>query len=130
MTSPLSKLAAIVALIVLCGVAYLGWATAFAPGAVAMAHVREQLTDPDSAKFRNVRVNKETGVACGAVNSKNKLGGYVGFQNFLVLPGGTVTIDPGAPSSTQSASEVVAGAFKQLQFLSDYKKHCAPAAGA
>lgn len=46
--------------------------------------LRERLVDPESARFRNVTVDLRTGKVVGEVNSKNKLGGYVGFQCFLV----------------------------------------------
>ena len=44
--------------------------------------VQLQLIDPNSADFRNVFVSK-SGVVCGEVNSKNRLGGYVGFRAFF-----------------------------------------------
>ena len=50
------------------------------------ANVLMQLNDPDSAQFRNeVYVGPwtmEKGVLCGQVNSKNRMGGYVGFKAF------------------------------------------------
>ena len=48
--------------------------------------VREQLRDPNSATFSNVRVVGGN-IVCGEVNSKNAFGGYAGRQRFL----GTVT---------------------------------------
>lgn len=48
--------------------------------------VRNELKDPDSAQFRDVRANytEEFGVvACGRVNAKNDLGGYTGFRRFI-----------------------------------------------
>ncbi|HEV2747590.1 MAG TPA: hypothetical protein VGW34_09870 [Allosphingosinicella sp.] len=44
--------------------------------------VRQQLTDPSSAEFRNV-VARDSGATCGEVNSKNKMGGYDGFRRFI-----------------------------------------------
>lgn len=51
--------------------------------------VRETMNDPESARFRNLRVisawtPRET-VVCGEVNGKNRMGGYVGFRHFEVL---------------------------------------------
>lgn len=43
--------------------------------------VRAQLVDPDSAKFRNIRIF-ENGNYCGEVNAKNRMGGYSGFVEF------------------------------------------------
>lgn len=48
--------------------------------------VRDELKDPDSAQFKDVRANytEEFGVvACGRVNAKNELGGYTGFRRFV-----------------------------------------------
>jgi len=42
-----------------------------------------EFVDPNSAQFRNVR--KSTFRYCGEVNSKNLMGGYVGFQNFEAI---------------------------------------------
>lgn len=52
--------------------------------------VAEQLTDPSSAHFRNER-SKKDGWVCGEVNSKNAMGGYVGFKRYTVtwMPDGT-----------------------------------------
>ncbi|SBV37820.1 conserved hypothetical protein [uncultured Stenotrophomonas sp.] len=56
--------------------------------------VREQLKDPDSAKFRNTRTFHGGGVpvACGEVNSKNSFGGMGGYQRF-VAAGHIVALD-------------------------------------
>lgn len=47
--------------------------------------VKSKLKDPDSAQFRNAFYSEAIGVpvTCGEVNSKNSLGGYVGFQRFI-----------------------------------------------
>ncbi|HRO04468.1 MAG TPA: hypothetical protein PLS69_12770, partial [Terricaulis sp.] len=51
--------------------------------------VREQLRDPRSAIFRNVRrvatrIDPNAHVVCGEVNSRNGFGGYAGFRMFAV----------------------------------------------
>ena len=45
--------------------------------------------DPDSVKFRNLvwknpidKSGRQIVVLCGEVNSKNRMGGYIGFQKF------------------------------------------------
>ncbi|WP_372502401.1 hypothetical protein P7L66_13330 [Tistrella mobilis] len=51
--------------------------------------VLRQLKDPDSAKFRDVRlVDHPAGgrVVCGEVNARNSYGGYVGFARFVAGP--------------------------------------------
>lgn len=46
--------------------------------------VREELLDPDSAKFRMGPLMLAASSYCGVVNSKNRMGGYVGFWTFRV----------------------------------------------
>jgi hypothetical protein len=53
--------------------------------------VRQEMIDPDSTQFRNLRVlpgrGEDQRIVCGEVNSKNRLGGYVGFKHFVVVVG-------------------------------------------
>jgi hypothetical protein len=53
---------------------------------VAIPRAREPmvafLKDPTSAEFRNEKITK-SGVLCGEVNSKNSMGGYVGFKRYI-----------------------------------------------
>lgn len=54
--------------------------------AAARQAVLWKLTDPDSAKFRNVIVVAKPGQAkavCGEVNAKNRMGGYAGYKRFI-----------------------------------------------
>lgn len=48
--------------------------------------VLAELSDPDSALFRNERIGGNwlvTGsILCGEVNSKNRMGGYIGYMPF------------------------------------------------
>ncbi len=48
--------------------------------------VTRGLIDPDSATFRNVFLTTDRGlgysIICGEVNSKNRIGGYVGYKEF------------------------------------------------
>lgn len=48
--------------------------------------VKDQLKDPDSARFRWPAV-QEWGLYCGWVNAKNSYGGYAGFEPFMVIGG-------------------------------------------
>ncbi|MBD9368833.1 hypothetical protein [Xanthomonas sp. XNM01] len=52
----------------------------------AKEKVRQALKDPASAQWRNVNVIYSN-VVCGEVNAKNSMGGYAGFQRFLVRNG-------------------------------------------
>ena len=42
------------------------------------------LKDPDSAKFREIKINEFNGgsVICGQINAKNSYGAYTGFKRF------------------------------------------------
>ena len=51
------------------------------------AGVLDQLRDPASAQFSNIRW-LENGTVCGEVNAKNAYGGYEGKQRFSGMIGG------------------------------------------
>lgn len=51
----------------------------------AKQNVTSEFKDPDSAKFRNIRVIR--GSVCGEVNAKNSYGGYVGYRRFVSVGG-------------------------------------------
>lgn len=57
--------------------------------------VRNQLKDPKSAEFRNMRfvTHQGTPAACGEVNSKNSYGGMSGFQRFVASGGNIVLLE-------------------------------------
>ncbi len=57
--------------------------------------VKNEMNDPSSAQFRNIRVITKkivwkdqavTPVVCGEANGKNRMGGYVGFEKFAYIP--------------------------------------------
>lgn len=53
----------------------------------AKSRVADQLRDPASAQFREVKVVRQadgSSAVCGEVNGKNAYGGYVGFRGFVV----------------------------------------------
>jgi len=52
--------------------------------------VRESLKDASSAKFRNVKFHKDSGIVCGEVNAKNSYGGYSGYQYFISIGGNPI----------------------------------------
>jgi hypothetical protein len=60
----------------------------------AKAIVKETLVDPASAKFENIVTSGE--VTCGWVNSKNRIGGFVGAQRFMVKDQFDVFMDSSA----------------------------------
>lgn len=51
------------------------------------ATVRSTLKVPDDAKFSQFQSSKDGSIACGFVNSKNSIGGYMGDNFFMVIAG-------------------------------------------
>lgn len=49
----------------------------------AVILIKNSLKDPDSAKFKDVKIGENNGVV-GLVNAKNSFGGYNGFKPFIV----------------------------------------------
>lgn len=51
--------------------------------------VEENLFDPDSSRYRNIRYyspkskGKKITVMCGKYNAKNRMGGYTGYKRFV-----------------------------------------------
>ena len=90
--------------------------------------VREQLIDPESARFRSVAFAKEGGAACGFVNSRNRLGGMAGATAFLVQPGGEVKLEPdrGMPESLTWLREAIPSCRGAKVFWDDYHRGVAP----
>lgn len=76
----------VIAIGVLAAGAVIWWATAgdlFEPEHIKYrTAVTGVLLDPQSAQFRNEKIAGE--LYCGEVNSKNRMGGYVGFNRFIV----------------------------------------------
>jgi hypothetical protein len=66
--------------------------------------IKEQLSDPDSAEFRNQILFRSLGVnapvVCGQVNSKNGFGGMTGYQGFVGYPG-TVFLQEQLPDNAE-----------------------------
>jgi hypothetical protein len=93
----------------------------------AKERVADELSDPDSAKFRKLFlsefVNPNNGQAglwlCGEINAKNKMGGYVGYRQFFIKADlDLVQINPAAEN--EKSMEGV----KQQMFDSAYPKVC------
>lgn len=121
----------------------LGWQTWKADQVKASAQALEQrvrlhLADPESAKFRDLQVMPHSKAICGAVNAKNRMGGYVGFTDFVLLPDDKIHFHPGEPSKDLSTRTRIEGMEKLLAFMEIYERHCfapeqaasSPAAGA
>lgn len=47
--------------------------------------IASMFKDPDSVKFRDLRISNDGMWICGEVNAKNSYGGYVGYKRFYSL---------------------------------------------
>lgn len=70
------------------------------------------LKDPDSAKFRDDKMNGLAAL-CGEVNAKNSMGGYTGFSRFVVTLN-RVLIDGDPPIDVWDGGEVGSSAATEL----------------
>lgn len=77
----------------------------------AKAAVEQDLRDPMSAQYRNVRVLAGPMMTvCGEVNAKNAYGGYVGFRRFVVSDGSLILEDTAASPAIRAAeAQVISG---------------------
>lgn len=96
------------------GSGYLRERAAAEPLARAREQLRPFVVDPESLQFERVRENG--GAICGYVNTRNRMGGYVGFRPFVIAPGQRVEID----NSDGSASTL-----DQQMFEQQWSEHCA-----
>lgn len=49
--------------------------------------VKERLRDPESARFKDLKIGRNDTIVCGEVNAKNAMGGYVGARPFYFAGG-------------------------------------------
>lgn len=85
--------------------------------------VRTSLKDPASAIFGDIKVNGDTGAACGLVNAKNSMGGYVGLRGFLLSKDGSVEFEPSGEAIGDTSAKIAA-LQKQLDFVERSMKEC------
>jgi hypothetical protein len=78
------------------------------------------LVDPDSLQLRNTRFVGD--LVCGEMNSRNRMGGYVGFRQFVVLPdaglASIVTIDA-FEEAQRPYWQTILDDFARIDFLID-----------
>ena len=69
----------------------------------AKTAILNKLVDPGSAQFQNVTFTRmgQAAIFCGQVNSRNRMGGYGGFQPFVVF-GAMVTLYDGRPGTARN----------------------------
>ena len=68
---------------------------------VVKMSIAKSLKDPDSAKFRGVKL--KWGTVCGEVNAKNSYGGYAGYRRFYAIDGTDVHMEETRFSEAQWA---------------------------
>lgn len=92
--------------------------------------VREKLADPDSAKFRDLRVVVSTTrkgsrleAVCGDVNAKNRMGGYSGYTPFAYIVTHTYAVQKQYPGNPPG--EVRLGGPGQTGTQRDIERLCA-----
>ena len=77
------------------------------------------LKDPESAQFRGLR--KPHGALCGEVNSRNSMGGFVGFTRFFSSSSGRYAMEGYSTSSwygkSKTTEQVVAGLDREIAFM-------------
>ncbi|WP_155295656.1 hypothetical protein [Burkholderia thailandensis] len=78
----ISKVASALLLAIPLGISYAQNSAGPADEKAIKQAVTHELIDPDSAKFREIKVSADGNTACGYVNAKNKFGGYTGFKIF------------------------------------------------
>jgi len=92
------------------------------PKAQALELVRQHLNDPDSAKFEGVQFFAKTHYGCGSVNAKNRMGGYVGFTQFIAnIEGKYVRFMPKEETSDYPPGAYIKSLDERIEFL----KHAA-----
>jgi hypothetical protein len=93
------------------------WYVTERPKNLAMQDVKDNLVDPDSAKFSDVYVSAQKGGACGYVNAKNKMGGYAGDRQFLVAKSRAVYFEPFQPGEHSSHEDKMKYYEQQKTFI-------------
>lgn len=111
------------------------------PGTLsARAHsaVKDMMVDPWSAQFKSEFKSKlAPDTYCGLVNSKNRMGAYVGFSPYVFVKGEYVAITDGSPDfeklvlssesySSLRYSDVKEEVSNECDALEAWVKYCVP----
>lgn len=100
------------------------WWTVKRPVDIVKQRVLNVLNDPDSAKFGDVVYFKKTDAGCGAVNAKNRMGGYTGFTRFVAFPDGDVRFEPDVNTEVGSVTDRIEAVQKKLNFVTLALANC------
>lgn len=88
--------------------------------------VLSMLVDPDSAKFQDVSNERKADASCGAVNSKNRMGGYTGFIKFIAFKDGEVRFEPQRRTDVGTEDQKVEARQENINFLELSSANCFP----
>lgn len=114
---------AAVALIAVAVAGYFAWDLKLSGHAKAKAALLEYLNDPDSARLTELRYNPDTGVLCGNLNAKNRMGGYSGKTAFVASKHGVVRIEP-KDEINVTTEEKLEAVQKKIAFLTYIQGNC------
>jgi hypothetical protein len=89
------------------------------------ARVKTKLPEARAPHFTNVTYNRATHAGCGYVNANNGTGGAVRKTHFVLMPDGSLQLDPNDPvrGTTLQQLEVLR---KHANYLTLVYTHCAP----
>jgi hypothetical protein len=93
------------------------WWLSARPISLIKQRVLSALVDPDSAKFGEIRYSPKTDGGCGSVNARNRMGGYMGFTEFVAMKSGEVTFAPAEASESASTTDKLEAVTKRIGFL-------------
>lgn len=88
---------------------------------------RQNLVDPSSARFADVRVASDGQTVCGSINGKNRMGAYAGNQIFVVEKDGTsrVMADVGEAAHDYISGEGIGDSYYFKQRFETLDNACA-----
>ena len=83
--------------------------------------IKDILIDPESAQFTDLKYYKSSNFVCGKVNSKNRMGGYVGAKQVAVdLTKTQAYIDPPRDTPDAPTAPPISASFASLSRMMDY----------
>jgi hypothetical protein len=83
--------------------------------------IKDLLIDPESAQFTDLKYYKASNFVCGKINSKNKMGGYVGAKQVAVdLTKAQAYIDPPRDTPDRPTAPPNSASIESLLSTIDY----------
>lgn len=84
--------------------------------------VQSLMRDPASAQFRNERI-VSGGVLCGEVNSKNAMGGYVGYKKFISMGPSANYLEDHGRLEEATTDEFIARMDEEIAIMKRFTKN-------